>query len=69
MARRDEVRLLPPRLLPLCLGRRQAAVRLLSELVLDAAQRGCPAAEDASAEVDALVVPLPAPRSNKRKVA
>jgi hypothetical protein len=67
LAKRDELRLLPPRLLPLSSGRRRAAVRLLSELVLEKAL--CERAVDAPSGDGAVVVPFPVRATKGRKAA
>jgi hypothetical protein len=67
LAKHDEVRLLPPRLLLLSPERRQAAVQLLSELVLEETLRE--RAVDALSVDDVVVVPFAARATKKRKVA
>jgi hypothetical protein len=68
LTKRDEIRLLPPRLLPLSSQRRQAAVRLLSELVLEETLRERPV-DGSSADGGGGVVPFPARLSTARSAA
>jgi hypothetical protein len=69
LAKRDEIRLSPPRLLTLSPERRQAAVRLLSELVLDEAQRGHSADGVGAGESGGSVVPFPVRDAKGREAA
>jgi len=70
MPKQVELRLLPPRMLPLTPEREQAAVRLLTELLLDEVAR--PHADASVGITDRgsrVVVPFPVRREKARKAA
>lgn len=74
MPKQNEFRLLPPRLLPLTPEREQAAVRLLTELLLaEVAKRGAgvsgSASESGSGSGSGVVVPFPKRRVKARRAA
>jgi hypothetical protein len=70
MPKQVELRLLPPRLLPLTPEREQAAVRLLTELLLDeVARRQADASSGIADSGSGVVVRFPVRRVKARKAA